>query len=166
MNQISPSLFSTAKKYLNHEQDLLISDVENILLYLKDNHINDYSFVVAPAAKAYEGYLKDFFLSLNIIDQYNYESDRFRVGKTLNPSLRYRHFSIYKKLSDLHQDGEELAEKLWTAWKQGRNEIFHYFPNNIKKLTRDEAETRVNLILKAIIDSGSFVSQYRQSFLL
>lgn len=166
MNSSPPSLFSEAKKFLNQEQYLLISDVENIFLYLQDNHINDYSFIVAPAAKAYEGYLKDFFLKLDIIDQYNYESDRFRVGKTLNPSLRYRRFSIYKKLSDLHEDGEELAEKLWTAWKQGRNEIFHYFPNNIKKLSRAEAETRVNLILKAIIDSGNFVNRYRQSFLL
>lgn len=166
MSSSPPSLFSEAKKYLSEQQYLLISDVENIFLCLKDNHINDYSFVVAPAAKAYEGYLKDFFLKLDIIDQYNYESDRFRVGKTLNPSLRYRRFSIYKKLADLHQDGEELAEKLWTAWKQGRNEIFHYFPKNIKKLTREEAETRVNLILKAIIDSGNFVNQYRQNFLL
>jgi hypothetical protein len=163
---MNSSLFSQAKKFLNHEQDLLISDVENILICLRQNHINDYSFVVAPAAKAYEGYLKDFFLKLDIIDQANYESDRFRVGKTLNPSLRYRRFSIYKKLSDLHQNGEELAEKLWTAWKQGRNEIFHYFPGNIKKLSLDDAETRINLILKAIIDSGNFVNQYRSDFLL
>lgn len=159
-------LFSQAKKYLNDEQDQLLTDIQNIFKSLSQNHINDYSFIVAPAAKAYEGYLKDFFLDLDIIDRYSYESDRFRVGKTLNPSLRYKRYSIYKKLADLHQDGEELAEKLWNAWKLGRNEIFHYFPGNIKKLDRAEAEERINLILKAIIDSGNFLNLYRQDLLL
>ena len=163
MNQ---ELFSDAKKYLKNDQDLLIDDVQNILKYLQDNHINDYSFVVAPAAKAYEGYLKDFFFDLDIIDENSYHSDRFRVGKTLNPSLRYKRYSIYRKLADLHDNGEQLAEKLWSAWKQGRNEIFHYFPGNVKKLTKTEAEDRIGLILQAIIDSGNFIKEYKQNYLL
>lgn len=163
---MNPELFSEAKKYLKNDQDQLIDDVQNILGCLRENHINDYSFVVAPAAKAYEGYLKDFFFDLDIIDENSYHSDRFRVGKTLNPSLRYKRFSIFKKLADLHEDGELLAEKLWTAWKQGRNEIFHYFPGNVKKLTRLEAEVCITLILKAIIDSGTFIDLYKRNFLL
>jgi len=163
---MNPQLFIDAKKFLKNDQDQLIDDVENILKSLQQDHINDYSFVVAPAAKAYEGYLKDFFFDLEIIDEYSYHSDRFRVGKTLNPSLRYKRYSIFKKLADLHEDGEQLAEKLWTAWKQGRNEIFHYFPGNVKKLTKAEAEERVSLILKAIIDSGIFIDQYKQNYLL
>jgi hypothetical protein len=159
-------LFSEAKKYLPPPQSELISDIQQILISLEQDHIYDYSFIVAPAAKAYEGYLKDFFLELNIIDRYNHESDRFRVGKTLNPSLRYKRYSIYKKLADLHEDGEELAEKLWNAWKLGRNEIFHYFPKNVKKLNRAEAEERVNLILKAIIDSSNFINLYRSDLLI
>jgi hypothetical protein len=159
-------LYAEAKKYVSHEQDLLIDDIQNIFNHLSQDQVNDYSFIVAPAAKAYEGYLKDFFLELKIIDRYSYESDRFRVGKTLNPSLRYKRFSIFKKLAELHEDGELLAEKLWTAWKLGRNEIFHYFPGNVKKLTRSEAEERVNLILKAIIESGNFVDKYQQYLLL
>ena len=163
---MNPQLFSDAKKYLKNDQDLLIDDVKNVLKYLQENHINDYSFVVAPAAKAYEGYLKDFFFDLEIIDENSYHSDRFRVGKTLNPSLRYKRYSIFKKLADLHDNGEQLAEKLWSAWKQGRNEIFHYFPGNFKKLTKTEAEDRIELILQAIIDSGNFIKEYKQNFLL
>ncbi|PIV07808.1 hypothetical protein COS53_00385 [Candidatus Shapirobacteria bacterium CG03_land_8_20_14_0_80_35_14] len=163
---MNPQLFSDAKKYLKNDQDLLIDDVKNVLKYLQENHINDYSFVVAPAAKAYEGYLKDFFFDLEIIDENSYHSDRFRVGKTLNPSLRYKRYSIFKKLADLHDNGEQLAEKLWSAWKQGRNEIFHYFPGNVKKLTKTEAEDRIELILQAIIDSGNFIKEYKQNFLL
>jgi hypothetical protein len=163
---MNPELFIEAKKFLKNDQDQLIDDVENIFKCLQENHINDYSFVVAPAAKAYEGYLKDFFFDLEIIDEYSYHSDRFRVGKTLNPSLRYKRFSIYKKLADIHQDGEKLAEKLWSAWKQGRNEIFHYFPGNVKKLTLIEAQERITLILKAIIESGNFTQDYKQNYLL
>lgn len=153
----SPELFSEAKKYLTGHQSELVNDVEIILkrLHISDL-ISDYSFLVSPIAKAYEGFLKDFFLKLDIINNYDYESDRFRVGKTLNPSLRYKRFSVYQKLSDYHEKGEELAETLWDAWKFGRNEIFHYFPGNYKNLSKNEAEDRINLLLRAIIRAGKF----------
>jgi len=150
-------IFEQAKRHVSPEQLKLMTDIQTIMSCLQQNHISDYSFMVAPAAKAYEGYLKDFFLKLGIIDQYNYESDRFRVGKTLNPSLRYKRYSIFQKLADLNQNGEELAELLWDAWKFGRNEILHYFPKNVKHLSREEAEERIVLILKAIIRSDQFL---------
>lgn len=166
MTQISPELISQTKRFLSPSQDALINDVVVVLRNLEHDHINDYSFLVSPASKAYEGYLKDFFLKTGIIDQYNYESDRFRIGKTLNPSLRYKRFSIYQKLANLHEEGGALAEKLWTAWKYGRNEIFHYFPNNLKNLSRDEAEDRIAMLLDAIITSGNFYKKYLQNTLL
>lgn len=157
MSQLSPNIFAEAKKYLSPNQDSLLNDVELVLERLKDfDHISDYSFLVAPISKAYEGYLKDFFLQLKIIDQYSYDSDRFRVGKTLNPSLRYKRFSVFQRLSDLDSHGEEIAELLWDAWKHGRNEIFHYFPNSLHNLNREEAENRISLVLNAIIRSGEF----------
>ena len=166
MNDISPSLVKQAKKHLSPSQLALVDDALMVLDNLKKNHVNDYSILVAPVSKAYEGYLKDFFLKIGIIDNYNYQSDRFRVGKTLNPSLRYKRFSIYQKLADISPKGEELAEKLWTAWKYGRNEIFHYFPNKLKYLTRQEAEDRIKLLLDAIILSGRFYNDYLNDILL
>lgn len=166
MTDISPELLAEAKRYLSPSQDSLINDVEIVLKSLEHNHINDYSFLVSPVSKAYEGYLKDFFLKTNIIDRYSYESDRFRVGKTLNPSLRYKRFSIYQKLANLSEEGEALAEKLWNAWKYGRNEIFHYFPNNIKNLSRGEAEERITMLLSAITTSGQFYKKYLEGNLL
>lgn len=160
MTQLSSHMFKEAKAFLADNQSKLVSDVEIILSRLTlSDHINDYSFVVSPMAKAYEGYLKDFFLKLNIISDYDYESDRFRVGKTLNPSLRYKRFSVYQRLTEFHEKGEELAEILWDAWKYGRNEIFHYFPGNLKNLTRQEAEERISLLLNAIIKSGEFIKE-------
>jgi len=164
MSQLSASTFAQARKYLNPSQDKLTTDIETVLNKLQDSdNISDYSFLVAPIAKAYEGFLKDFFLKLHVIDQYSYESDRFRVGKTLNPSLRYKRFSIFQKLSDLDVRGEELAEILWNAWKHGRNEIFHYFPGNIKTIDRADAEDRIEMVLTAIIKSGEFMKDNARS---
>lgn len=166
MNPALKNLFGEAKPCLNPEQRLLLNDTEVILDRLeKFDHINDYSFLVSPIAKVYEGYLKDFFLELHIIDEESYQSDRFRVGKTLNPSLRYKRFSIFQKLADIHQKGEELAEILWNAWKYGRNEIFHYFPNNLKNLTRDEAEDRIRIVLEAITKSHRLIENQEDFYL-
>ena len=106
-------------------------------------------------------FLKDFFLKIGIINDNDYSSDRFRVGKTLNPSLRYKRLSVYQKLSDFDQKGEELAETLWDAWKFGRNEIFHYFPDSYRNLSKNEAEDRINLLLRAIIKASVFLEQNR-----
>ena len=157
---LPPQLFDDAKKFLSQHQQNLLSDVETVLKRIDSaDNIHDYSFFVAPISKAYEGFLKDFFLKIGIISENDYESDRFRVGKTLNPSLRYKRFSVFQKLADIHNDGEELAENLWTAWKFGRNEIFHYFPESYKSLSKNEAEDRINLLLRAIIKTGNFLDQ-------
>jgi hypothetical protein len=165
MSDLNQQLFSQAQHFLSTQQISLIRDVQLVLDRLKAfDHISDYSFLVAPVSKAYEGYLKDFFLKIKIIDKYSYESDRFRVGKTLNPSLRYKRFSIYQKLINLDDKGEELAEILWDAWKFGRNEIFHFFPNKIRNLTRNEAEDRIVLLLQAIIKSGEFYQLHKSEY--
>lgn len=160
MNQSLEIVFKEVKPFLFIKQIALIEDVETVLKKLKDvDHISDYSFLVAPVAKAYEGFLKDYFLKIGIINDDDYQSDHFRVGKTLNPSLRYKRFSIYQKLANLHKNGEELAEILWTAWKFGRNEIFHYFPQAIKNLSRQEAEDRIQMVLEAIIKASEFLTE-------
>jgi hypothetical protein len=156
----TPELFSEAKKYLSQHQEELLNDTETVLKRLQiQDGISDYSFLVSSIAKSYEGFLKDFFLKIGIISESEYDSERFRVGKTLNPSLRYKRFSVFQKLANYHEKGEELAEILWDAWKFGRNEIFHYFPSNYKSLTKEEAEERIDLLLKAIIQAGEFLNQ-------
>jgi len=153
-------IFANAKQYLSSNQVGLVEDLELILNRLQEfDNITDYSFLVAPAAKCYEGYLKDFFLKIGIMSQAEYNGERYRVGKTLNPSLRYTKYSVYRKLTDIHEKGEGLAEILWDAWKYGRNEIFHYFPHNLKRITRAEAEERIDKILEAIVKSGQFLEE-------
>lgn len=163
MAELTQDLFEQAKKYLSNQEDYLLDDCYILISSfskLPNTDIHDYSFLVAPVAKAYEGFLKYFFLKIGLIDQQLYEGDRFRVGKTLNPSLRYKRFSIFQKLCEIDDSGEQLAEQLWDAWKRGRNEIFHYYPGNTKKISFEEAQARIQQVLKAIIKSGDFTHLY------
>ena len=112
---------------------------------------HDYSFVVFPAAKAYEGFLKKLFLDLNFITEEDYYGKHFRIGKALNPSLprEYRRKGVYDKIVKYCQ-GESLADKLWEAWRLSRNLTFHWFPNEKNALTLAEAGQRVDMIISVI----------------
>jgi hypothetical protein len=113
---------------------------------------HDYSFVVFPAAKAYEGFLKKFFLDTRLISRDDYFGKRFRIGKSLNPSLDKKHQDegwVYDDLSKYCQ-GRKLPDLLWDTWKESRNLIFHWFPNELNAITLDQAEERINMIINAI----------------
>jgi hypothetical protein len=135
---------SDGQKGLIEEGFYLLNDANNH----KQNSISDFSYLVFPFAKAYEGFLKKLFLDLSLISKESYESDRFRIGKALNPSLEkhLRHESVYDKIVNLKN--RELAEKLWINWKKGRNLVFHYFPHNTNALKFEEANT----IIKDLLD--------------
>lgn len=112
---------------------------------------HDYSFIVFPAAKAYEGFLKKLFLDMNFLSREDYYGKRFRIGRALNPSLepRLRSESIYDKLVKFSGD-KKLADKLWDTWREGRNLIFHWFPDERRAITFDEAQEKIELIIAAI----------------
>jgi hypothetical protein len=115
---------------------------------------HDYSFIVFPAAKAYEGFLKKLFFDLNFITEEDYFGKHFRIGKALNPSLpkEYRREGVYDKISQYCQ-GEDLAGKLWDAWRLSRNLTFHWFPNEKNAITLTEAGERVEMIINVIDQS-------------
>lgn len=113
---------------------------------------HDYSFVVFPAAKAYEGFLKKLFWDLKFIAPDDYYGKHFRIGKALNPSLpkelrdeRWVYGKIVKFCG-----GKGLGDKLWETWKLSRNLIFHWFPNEKNAITLSEAGDRINLVTTAI----------------
>jgi hypothetical protein len=112
---------------------------------------NDYSFVVFPAAKAYEGFLKKLFLELKFITEEDYYGKHFRIGKALNPSLpkELRQEGVYDKIAQYCQ-GPELADKLWEAWKLSRNLTFHWFPNEKNAISLAEAGERIEMIINVI----------------
>lgn len=102
---------------------------------------HDYSFIVFPMAKAFEGFLKKLFFDLGLISNKQYTGERFRVGKSLNPHLpkRYQWDWVYGRLIT-RCGGEETPMLLWESWKKARNRIFHYFPQHQEFITLVEAK--------------------------
>lgn len=132
---------------LLREATLLIEKVS-----LWDEKFPDYSFIVFPAAKAYEGFLKRLFLERGFISEEDYYGKRFRVGKALNPSLEKRiraKESVYDKIVQFC-GGKDLADKMWNTWKVCRNLLFHWFPKEKNTITFDQSKERVALIIETI----------------
>ena len=107
----------------------------------------DYSFLVFPFAKAYEGFLKQIFKDVKFISHLDYISDHLRLGKLMSPNLEGKlgERSLYKKMKETVT--KEFAEKVWITWKLGRNQIFHYFPHNLKAINFKEAEKIIGQII-------------------
>jgi hypothetical protein len=110
----------------------------------------DYSFVVFPFAKAFEGFIKQFLLDLKLITHEQYNSDHIRIGRLLSPEPAYgfRDDSLYPNLTRLL--GREATDMVWMTWKFCRNQVFHYYPHNCKALNLNEAKERVHLVLSTI----------------
>lgn len=139
--------------YLSNGQKGLIETGEFLLgdANKHEKPLSDYSYIVFPFAKAYEGFLKQLFLDKGFIDQNQYQSDHFRIGKALNPNFAKEvpSESVYLKITNFCKS-EELSKKLWGAWKRGRNLLFHYFPHNIHAITFLEAQDTINMVISAM----------------
>jgi membrane protease YdiL (CAAX protease family) len=139
--------------YLDEGQRELLT--ESALLLAKEREakkrLHDYSFVVFPAAKAYEGFLKKLFYDTGLITKDDYQGERFRIGRALNPSLGQNHWagSVYEHLKN-YCGGEALPQGLWETWKKSRNLLFHYFLDQKRAINLAEAEERLGMIKKAI----------------
>ncbi len=116
------------------------------------DHFHDYSFIVFPSAKAYEGFLKKMFFDLKFIGENEYFGTHFRIGKALNPQLedRFREESVYDKLVELNSGDKQLADMLWDTWKNCRNLVFHWFPDEKRAINYAEAKDRVGKVINAI----------------
>lgn len=134
------------QKDLIREGIFLIDDVIQHNAY----QFKDYSFLVFPFAKSYEGFLKQIFLDAGLISRLDYISDHIRLGKLLSPHLigRLGDRSLFAKIKS--QYDENLANTIWIAWKKGRNEVFHYFPHNVKAVSFEEAKNLIGQILGAM----------------
>ncbi|MEK7595618.1 MAG: hypothetical protein AAB443_03490 [Patescibacteria group bacterium] len=126
--------------------EVLISDVA-----LHEKNITDYSYLVFPFAKAYEGFLKKLFLELKLIDKSEFYGDEVRIGRILNPTFRTESKSVYDKIP--HLPDRNLSEYLWSVWKSARNLVFHYYPNNFRKLTFEEAKFLIDDVVEAMLEA-------------
>jgi hypothetical protein len=154
--QLQPANRSTKGllwEYLSQTQKDLIDEGQYLMNEVIQDHayrFKDYSFLIFPFAKAYEGFLKQLFKDVGFMSHLDYISDHLRLGKLLSPHLimKLGDKSLYEKIRI--NGSRELAETIWKTWKLGRNEIFHYFPHNIRAVTFDEANRTVGSILETM----------------
>jgi hypothetical protein len=143
-------------QYMSPNQKELARDgnflIEDSLIH-PDQPPTDYSYLVFPFAKLYEGFLKQLFVDLDIITLSDYESDRFRIGKVLSPNLvrRLGRHSAFGELARRY--GKGLPGSLWYTWKEARNLVFHYFPHNFRSLSREQAIGLIQLIVQSMEES-------------
>lgn len=113
------------------------------------NHqYTDYSFVIFPLAKAYEGFLKAFLFKMGLITNQVYYGRRFRIGRALNPDISVKQrdqWWLYDNI--VSQCGEDLARKIWSNWIDARNHVFHYFPSETNEYSLPQIEKRIVSLL-------------------
>ena len=144
--------------YLDEHIKGLLEDGEALLDDVKthEKNISDYSYLVFPFSKAYEGFLKKLFLDLKLIDKGQFFGDEIRIGKVLNPSFKHERESVYARIPR-RIPGRDLSEHLWTVLKNARNLVFHYYPHNFRKLSLREAENLVNDIVEVMHEAVELV---------
>lgn len=109
--------------------------------------ITDYSFMVFPMAKAYEGFLKDYLLKANLLSQETYHSKKFRIGRALNPDVFPNHQDEQWLFDDVsNRLGHDVARRIWDTWLQCRNHVFHYFPEDRSSLSLSEAQECLTIL--------------------
>jgi hypothetical protein len=150
--------------YLSQTQKDLINEGQYLMNEVIQDHayrFKDYSFLIFPFAKSYEGFLKQLFKDVGFMSHLDYISDHLRLGKLLSPHLvaKLGEKSLYEKIRV--NGSRELAETIWKTWKLGRNEIFHYFPHNIRAVTFDEANRTVSNILETMEIAYSQLGQMK-----
>ena len=128
--------------YLLPEQKEIVSDCEKLIedANLHPKKLTDYSYIVFPMAKVYEGFLKKFLLDTGLIHLQQYQSYHLRIGKVLNPNLpdHLRIEGLYDKICS-QVGSKDIADRFWQTWKKGRNLLFHYFPGNLQKISLDQS---------------------------
>lgn len=137
--------------YIEHDLQGLLKQSLRLIEEVGDwkKRFHDYSFIVFPSAKAYEGFLKKLFLDMEFIDENDYYGKRFRIGKALNPALKgklRKRVSVYDKIVG-YCGGTELAKTLWNTWKTCRNLLFHWFPSEKNAISFAEAKKRVEKVI-------------------
>lgn len=143
-------------RYLSPEMRRLAADGQLLINDRKlhpNERLSDYSYLVFPFAKLYEGFLKQLFRDLRIIEERDFRSDHFRIGKVLSPNLARKlgKRSAWRQIEE--RFGVDLVDRLWQAWKQGRNLVFHYFPHNYRALSFEAAESTVSFMQKTMTEA-------------
>lgn len=110
--------------------------------------MTDYSFLVLPIAKVYEGVLKRVLVKSNILQEEDLvENPTINIGGYFNPVGNQK---IFDRLKDKARD-KTVPHVIYSTYQECRNHIFHYDPYRDNRLKRiEDAEFYSRRILHAI----------------
>jgi len=143
-------------EYLSPEMKDLAAEGDKLLnscLLKSEDGMQDYSYLVFCWGKLYEGFLKKVFLDLKLITPEDYFGNEVRIGKLLSTGMGNKpphRLSIIKDLSSNKVFGENLTKIMRVVWRNSRNTVFHFFPNNIYKLDLDTAKKRISEVVRCM----------------
>lgn len=166
---LSQVLFSPLYRSLPKELQELVR--LSVALYTRERRqglqFSDYSFIVFPMAKAYEGFLKQYLFQLRLLTVEEYQDHRFRIGRALNPDLRNHQRDEQWLYDDIVRlCSLDLGRRLWDTWLQCRNRVFHYFPAATQRLTLERAGEYVLLMVTVMTEAHQCqVDQHRSNHL-
>lgn len=153
--QLSELEYLSWYTYLSSKQRQLIETSLVLLDQARqhvDSQVSDYSYLVFPTAKAYEGFIKRYFHQMGLISEEDYTDKYFRIGRALNPDIRPRFRDkswLYDNIAQ--QCGSQIARQLWETWLAARNRLFHYFPgNNTQMISLVRAEHLLEQVFDAM----------------
>ncbi len=131
--------------FFPHDQETLLS-AALLLFALEEGKFNlpDYSVLVMPFGRAYEGFLLKLFIQLGMADEADIRqsSDAIRIGDWLN--------ELKGRIVDAHRHGH-LSDDLKTAWTGSRNLMMHSDPIRDTKITTvGVLQRETGVILRAI----------------
>lgn len=142
-------------QYVNELERQLLIQADYLLEREKIQPVHptmvDYGFLIYPAAKAFEGFVKHYLYRNGLITAEMYRSEHFRIGKALNPDLpiKYREDGwVWDELTRLY--GEDLPVRLWSTWRKCRNHVFHFKPDKLRLYTLTEAQIKIELVFSTM----------------
>jgi len=120
----------------------LIRDID-----FSDVSFSDYSFILLPVAKAFEGFLKKILVNLKLIKLSDLKTDPYiAINKYFNP----KDGLINEYLVDKKRD-KTLPSNIFSVYQECRNDILHYdLHRNIAVYSLDQAEFYYDRIEDAI----------------
>lgn len=136
-------------KYLTVEMRELALEGEKLMdscILQGETPTKDFSYLVFPWGKLYEGFLKKIFLDLRFITPEDYYGNEIRIGKLLSTGTAEKpphRLSIVKELSSGKIFGENLVKIMKGVWKNSRNMVFHFFPDNFYRVDQESARKRI-----------------------
>ena len=142
--------------YLTQEMRDLVTEGEALLKSCQlqgEINIKDFSYLVFPWGKLYEGFLKKVFLDLTFITPEEYYGNEVRIGKLLSAGMGNKpphRLSIVSQLSSAKVLGDNLTKAMRGVWKNSRNSVFHFFPDNVYKLDLETAKKRIQEVIKCM----------------